>query len=128
MNYDSLWETAVAAGKSALDNCVPTPVGFYSADLQGNRLGETDIVEEGLCGGAYIVLSNFRDPFVKWMKANHPKKINKNYPGKGYTLSTHEATAHYRGQSFQRYEACADAMVKVLSEAGVACFTRSYLT
>lgn len=122
-----VWDKLVVEGYKALTACKPTPVGFYPAGLMGERLGKTEIVDEGNCGGAYVILWDSRSDFVKWMKKNKPEEISKNM-GKGYVLSCHSCYGNYRGQSAERYEACAEAVAKILQDSGIKCSVRAYLT
>ena len=124
---EKIWNELVVKGESALKNCKTTPVGFYSAGLMGERLSETEIVEEGNCGGAYIVLTDSRSPFIKWLKENKASEVSKNM-GKGYVLSLSEMHKGYTGQSAERYEACAEAVATILKENGIECRVRAYLT
>lgn len=128
MNYEDIWLEAVIQGNIALLATKPTPIGIYFADLYGKRIGETEIIEEGNCGGAYVIVTDFRSPFVAWAKKNKPLEISKNYEGKGYRISLFEAHRGYRGQSAERYEACAEAFAAVLERYGVNCRVRAYLT
>lgn len=127
-DYTDVWAEAVGAGSLALYDCIPTPIAVYSAGLHGEKLGKEEIIEEGNCGGAYIILHNGRSEFVRWMKVNQGRAISKNYPGSGFTVSISQAHERYHGQSAERYEACADAMVEVLKSHGISCSTRAYLT
>ncbi len=109
--FEQIWDAAIESGNKALLACKPTPVGFYQADLDDKPLGPVEIVNEGNCGGAYIILHDSRSEFLKWCKKNK-KSVDKNI-GKGYTLSVTEAHSSYNGQSAERYEACANAFAEV---------------
>ena len=124
-DFSEIWGQAVAAGAKALKDCKPHPVAFAFADLSDRQLGPAEICDEGDCGGAYIKLP-FQE-FVRWAKKNAPEIVSKDvYPG--FVLSTSPAHGDYNGQSAERYEACADAMVAVLKANGVKCRTCAYLT
>lgn len=128
MDYTNVYDKAMRAGGDALVNCKPTPVAWVSVGLDDKPLNnEVSVVDEGDCGGAYIILHDSRSEFVKWAKKNNRGSIEKNM-GKGYTLSTRDARPEYRGQSFERYVACANAVAEILKENGISCHVRSYLT
>jgi hypothetical protein len=127
MDYKLVWGELVTEGNKALLNCKPNPVAFYQADLVGNQIGKADIVDEGNCGGAYIVLYDSRSEFVKWLKKYQSQEVQKNM-GKGYTLSLSQMHAGYNGQSAERYEACAEAVATILKANGIMCGVRAYLT
>ena len=127
-NYQEIIDKATEEGHKALWQTKPNPVGWVQADLDDKPIGKTYIVDEGLCGGAYIILTDSRSEFVKWCKTNDKLSIDKNIGGKGYTISTFDAHRDYRGQSAERYEACAEAFAKVLQENGVDCMVHAYLT
>lgn len=124
--FAEAWAKAILAGQAAGDACVPTPVGFYSADLNGKPLSETTVENEGLCGGAYLQVRPATSRFVRWLKHN---KIGSKGVYGGWEFSL---PYNYRGQSAERYAAHAHAACDVLREelAGdVKSFSvREYLT
>ena len=128
-DYLSILEEAALAGDIALRDCKPTPVRFYSADLNGKALNEGSICNEGNCGGAYITGLGGNTAFVRWGKKNLPSdsrfSLSKGVY-RGYTLSC--STPQYRGQSAERYEAKTRAIAKVLNDNGISCSVKTYLT
>ena len=70
MTYLEILSEAYQKGLIAMNECVPTPVGFCSADLVGNQTSPVEIVEEGECGGAYLSGISGRSRFVTWFKKN----------------------------------------------------------
>lgn len=126
IDYTKIWEQAVEAGHKALVEAKPTPVDWVESDIFDNVEpgAKTYHVEEGLCGGAYLIIPG-RGDFALFAKAK--LGADRNYP-KGLHLSCFDAHKGYRGQSAERYEACANAMAEVLKSNGIECRVRAYLT
>lgn len=129
MNYKEILKQALEASEKALWECVPTPVRFTSVDLEDNPIdgpGEIDL--DGQCGGSYIANIDGRDPFVKWAKVHEPDLIRKGvYKGYDIYIPRHKYKKQYRGQSYDRYKASAEAYAKVLNENGIKCSAKSYV-
>ncbi len=128
--YKSILEEAVEAGEKALYACVPTPQQFYSADLDGNQIGEMYPIDtEGNCGGAYITGISGHEPFVRWAKQYEPRLVQKGvYKGYDIIGLANKMKVPYNGQSAERYEAFARAAAKVLNENGIKCSVKAYLS
>lgn len=127
--FKSILDEAIEAGEKALHECIPTPQVFYSADFSGNQIGPKTLETEGNCGGAYIRGINGHEPFIKWMKRNHPRTITKGtYKGYDIIGLTNLMKRNYTGQSAERYEAFARAVAKVLTNHGIKCEVKAYLS
>ncbi|MEK6829094.1 MAG: hypothetical protein AABY15_03125 [Nanoarchaeota archaeon] len=140
-DFYKILEEAMEKGKQAMNDCKPTPMHFYPADLQGNALGAGTVESEGNCGGAYIRAIQYNTDIYKFFN-KEAKKDGTGANAKfelpngilfrkdvytGYTL--HFPTSNfYNGQSHERYKAFYDAAAGVLRENGVKCGVRDYLT
>ena len=128
---EQILREAYEVGKEALLECKPSPVRFYSADLAGNQIGESCVESEGNCGGAYIKGIQYRSELYKFFKTLPDWNLEgicsmSKDVYSGYSL--HFSHDYYRGQSFDRYVACADAIAAHLCDHGLPCRTHSYLT
>lgn len=113
MNPQELYEKAKQAGIEAGNAAACTPMRVFN-HANPQQFWE---IEDGVCGFASVIIKPARGTFVKWLKDN---KIGyKSYYG-GYEFSIHE-----HNQSMQRKEAHARAMVAVLKEAGLNCYSSS---
>lgn len=109
--FEMLWSAANAAGYRAATACTPTPmvVGVYDPATGEHRV--VDVVEDGVCGFAYIKIRPARGPFVAWLKARNIG--HKAYNG-GWEISVHDYN-----QSMARKAAHARAAAEVLCRAGI---------
>ena len=114
--FQGILDEAVQAGREAGEKFKPTPVGFYRADIMGNRIGPTDIIEDGVCGFAWVKIKG-NTAFGKWA-AKHGK-VRDDYPsGKSFWISNYN-------QSMEKKEAHAQAMAAVLNKHGIEAYAMS---
>jgi hypothetical protein len=119
MNSESIYNEADQAAEKAFNECEPTPVMFgQAAGLFGNEMvaGTECIVDEGVCGYAWVNLHPARGDFVKFCKQN---KIGNSGTYKGWTISMSKYGNRFNGQSMARKEAAAEAFIAVLNEHGI---------
>lgn len=122
MTPEELYTAAATAAVQAANACTPTPMGLYDADpLTGARRGPVQVVSEGPCGFAYVIIKPARGAFVKYLKDQ--KLGHKGYYG-GYKVSMSHLSS---SQSYERAVAAARAFAKVLQDNGVKCYTDSRL-
>ena len=119
--YTELHERADEAGKKAADSHTPTPVivGTPTTPL-GNEIDyekKTYYVPQGVCGFAWVHLSEGRSSFARWAKKN--LGAHKAYYG-GVDIWTRGY-----GQSMELKEAYASAYAEVLREAGIDAYMGS---
>ena len=108
MDYQELYDKAYSAGKTALTECVPTPMTVVS-----EFGGEKKVYHEagGMCGFAWINVKPGTSPFSKWLKKTG--KGSKSYDG-GLDIWVHDG-----GQSIEKKTKFAEAFAKVLRENGI---------
>lgn len=111
-----IFRAADIAGMAAGRAHTPAPMGVYQSDLQGNRLGPTEIVMDGVCGFAWIKIAG-NTSFGRWAKKTG--RARNGYYG-GLLISASEF-----GQSMERKTAYARAFAKVLNENGVKAYAES---
>ena len=107
-----LWTAAVHEGKRRAENCRPMPMGV----MEGDRLIE--VVEDGVCGFAWVNIRPARGPLVKWLKANNIGRTD-SYAG-GYTI-----WCGGYNQSMTRKAAWAYGVADVLTANGVTAYAHS---
>ena len=112
-NTLEIWTEASKAATVAAKQCIPTPMGVYSVDLLGNQLSETTIINEGVCGFAWVRIKPARGPFIKFLKENNFGDL---CLYGGWMISVSMFTG---SQSFERNEAAAKAFVEVLKKNGI---------
>lgn len=121
MNYQELYQRAHNAGMEAGNASRPVPMVVGSAkSLFSNEIDYSqpvEVVNDGVCGFAWVHLDKAVGPFVKWLKES--RKGHKAY-GKGYDIWVGEF-----GQSMQRKESYARAFAAVLREAGIDAYCAS---
>ena len=120
-DYEALFEKAMAAGREAGNNakCVPMVVGIPTS-LFSNEIDRSKpvyVVNDGVCGFATIQGLKGNTTFGKWLLKSN--KGRKGYPSGIYIGSP------ICSQSLTRNEAACDAAVKVLRDAGIACYVNS---
>lgn len=118
-----IYKAAHEAGMKALKAARPTPmvVGTPTTPL-GNDIDYSkpvEVVEGGMCGFAWVLLTNGRCSFARWVVKN--RKGRKSYYG-GIRIPVHEG-----GQSIQRKEAYAGAFARVLNDVGIDAYADSRL-
>lgn len=117
-----IYELAVNAATEAMQNATPTPMGVYQANpLTGEQIGPTQVVDEGACGFAYVIIRPARGKLVTWLKKNDIGY--KGYQG-GWWISM---SAYTGSQSVERKEAGARAFAQVLKDNGLTAYTESRL-
>lgn len=120
--FQALWDKAVAAGMEAGKAAKPPvmvvgqPSSFMGNDVDYSK--EHWIVPEGPCGFAWVQLRPGTSAFAKWLKAKKYARTD-SYHG-GVSISVRDYN-----QSIIRKEAHADAMAKVLSDAGYEAYSMS---
>lgn len=108
--WQAIFDRAVQAGQEAAAECVPTPMKISGGEL----------IMEGECGGAYVIVPDARKGFARWLKTNgHGVR---HYHG---GVSVYAET---ESQSVDRAKAYAEAFAKVLRRNGVECRVSTYLT
>lgn len=108
--WKKLFEIAHKAGVEASQQVIPTPMFISGHNLP---------VLEGECGGAFIIISDARTGFARWLKK---QDFGYSHPKGGYVIS-----AKVESQSRERAEAYAKAFAKVIRMNGVDCRTETYL-
>lgn len=108
------WETifilAKEAGELAATECVPTPM----------KISDGELIMDGECGGAYVVLPDARKGFARWLKTSGHGK----YQYRSGVLFY----ADIASQSADRAKAYAEAFAKILRRNGIECKVVNYLT
>lgn len=115
-----LLEKARAHGMQAAASVQPVPmvIGPDPAFPGCAPSARTYVVEGGVCGFAWVNIKPARGPFVAALKARGVGRPDSYYGG--YTIWVTE-----HGQSMARKEAHAQAMARVLCEAGVQAHAMS---
>jgi len=108
--WEAIFELAAEAGSRAAEICVPTPMKICGGEL----------VMEGECGGAYVLVSDARKGFARWLKTNDHGR--RDYRG---GVSFYAKTS---SQSVERATAYAEAFARVLLRNGIECSVSRYLT
>jgi hypothetical protein len=120
MNHEALLYKAMEAGRKAGLECRPVPMIVGNDDGRGGIDLSRPIyhVDDGACGFAWVSVPG-NSSFGRWLKASGHGRPG--YPrGIWYWVSEF-------GQSVERKEAMANAMARVLREAGVEAFANSRL-
>lgn len=117
-----LFEKAKAAGMAAGERAVPRPMVVYEADLGGKPVegGKSWYEAEGPCGFAWVNVKPGNSSFANWLKKEGLVRGRSYYGGVDIWIGEFN-------QSIARKEACAAAMAKVLSEAGIKAYSMSRL-
>lgn len=108
--WEAIFKLAKQAGELAATECVPTPMKISGGEL----------VMDGECGGAYVVVPDARKGFARWLKTS---RRGKHHSGSGMAFY-----AKTDGQSADRATAYAEAFAKVLHRNGIECKVGRYLT
>lgn len=115
--FAQLFARAVAAGMTAGTGAIPTPMIVSEADvITGEPRGEQWYVPEGVCGFAWVSFAG-NTAFGRWAKKSG--NASAHYPkGLCYWVSQFN-------QSMERKERFAEAMAKVLRDAGIDAYAGS---
>jgi hypothetical protein len=115
-NYDELWAAAQAAATKAGTECKPTAMLVQQVNpFTGQVLKTYEPVLDGACGFAWVKIRPANSSFARWLKS---KNIGyKAYNG-GWDVSIHAFN-----QSHERKAAAAQAMAKVLRDAGLDAYS-----
>lgn len=112
---EQAFREAQQAALNAFYECKPTPMIVGQAvSLFSNEIvpGTREVVEDGVCGFAWVTIKPARGPFVKWLKQN---KIGRSGTYGGWTISSYDTTPGTgSSQSMQRKEAGCKAFVNVI--------------
>ena len=108
--WETIFKLAKQAGELAAAECVPTPMKISGGEL----------IMDGQCGGAYVVVPDARKGFARWLKTS---RHGKHHSGGGMAFY-----AETDGQSADRATAYAEAFSKVLRRNGIECKVGRYLT
>ena len=109
MDFAAIWEEAHVAGMAAGLACRPKPMVVGQRD--GQFLHIVDIVDDGMCGFAWVKVRPANSKMARWLKAQ--KIGHKAYNG-GWDVSVHDF-----GQSLERKSAAARAIADVLVKHGI---------
>ena len=114
--FQGLYEKAMSAGAVAGFAVLPEPMVLQNADILGNKYGPIEVVNEGCCGFAWVIIKG-NSGFAKWAKAN------------GFAKPAYGGGLRFwiggYGQSLERKLAHADAMALLLNEAGIEAYADS---
>jgi hypothetical protein len=121
-SFQALYDRAWAAGVQAANTVHVTPmyVGTPTTPF-GNDIDPTKTiykVDSGVCGFASVQLKPATSAFAKWLKAQGYAKRDEYRGGVYMWISAY-------GQSLTRKEAHANAMAKVLRDAGYKAYSWS---
>lgn len=111
-----IFSEACTAAVKAFHDAKPTPVIFGQAKgLFGNEMvpGTEELVEDGVCGFAWINIKPARGEFVKFLKS---KNIGRKGVYGGYTISAYDIGIPGSSQSMERKEAGCKAFVAVIKK------------
>lgn len=122
MDATNIYYEAHEAGKDAVTKCVPIPmvVGTPTTPL-GNDIDyekETYVVNDGVCGFAWINIKPARGKLVSWLKAMNIGRTDSYYGG--YTIWVGDY-----GQSMTKKESYARAFASVLNGHGIKAYPMS---
>lgn len=111
IQFEMLWSAADAAGRKAAAECTPRPMVVTQHGSETGGVRVVDIIDDGMCGFAYVKIRPANGPFVKWLKT---RNVGYKAYGGGWEVSIHDY-----GQSWERKRAHARAMATVLRDAGI---------
>jgi hypothetical protein len=127
--YWAMWDEACAAGLAAGKACKPVPMVVGQAvDLFSDKMvpGTESVVEDGVCGFAWVNVRPATSAFCKWWKKNigeaTGREVHRAYEG-GYTV----LWVGEFNQSMTRKEAYAQAFAEVLRKYGIKASAMSRL-
>lgn len=125
MNVESIFNKADQCAQKAFDACVPTPMVVGQASgLFGSGMvaGTEEVIDDGVCGFAWVQINPARGDFVNFCKRNN---IGDKGTYKGWTISMGTYGNRYNGQSMERKEAAGTAFADVLKSHGINAFMTS---
>lgn len=111
VEFQTIWNEALAAGIKALEECTPTPmvVQQHEQPLNDNSpVVKQYHVPDGVCGFAWVNFSPATTPFCKWLKEH-------GYVGKSY-YGGYDYWVGQGNQSMEKKEAFAHAMAHVINQ------------
>lgn len=108
--WQAIFDLAMDAGRQAAEQCVPTPMKIAGGEL----------IMDGECGGAYVVVPDARKGFARWLKTTEN--------GSPHHHSGMRFYAERNDQSADRATAYAEGFAKVLRRNGVEATVVKYLT
>lgn len=112
---ETAWNEATLAAEKAFDSCVPTPMVIgRSSGLFANDIipGTEEVIEDGVCGFAWIRIKPARGPLVKWLKSQDKGSLG---VYGGWRVSPYDFNPRLGySQSMQRKEAAMKAACEVL--------------
>ena len=118
--FKKLYEKADNAGRNAAYRSVPTPMIVGTAknlfDTELDYSKPVEVVNDGVCGFAWINFSPGTSRLAKWLKKNKLARKDDYYGGVTIWVSDYN-------QSMQRKEAYANAFAKVFIDFG---YERTY--
>jgi hypothetical protein len=120
--FKELYEKAKAAGMAAGEAAKPVMMVVRGEDILINgepiSPGKVWYEPEGACGFAWVKVRPGNSSFAKWLKAEGIVR------GKAYSGGVDIWIGEFN-QSMARKAACAGAMARVLSEAGIKAYADS---
>lgn len=108
--WQAIFDLASDAGRQAAEQCVPTPMKIAGGEL----------IIDGECGGAYVVVPDARKGFARWLKNSGN--------GSPHHRSGMRVYADTKDQSADRATAYAEGFAKVLGRNGIEAAVVRYLT
>lgn len=111
-----LAELAHKAGRKAADEIIPQPMVV----VDGTTKAVVDVVDDGLCGFAWINIKPARGAFVNYLKAREWGSRNEYAGGWEIWVSNYN-------QSVTRKYAYAQAFAEVLNQYGIKAYAGSRL-
>ncbi len=116
-----IYVEAYEAGVQAANSIQPRPMIVQQVGLDDQPFPgtEPEIVWDGLCGFAWVVIKPARGPFVNYLKKRGVG--DKHYEG-GWNIWISEYN-----QSYERKEAHADAMAEIFRKHGLNAYAGSRL-
>lgn len=118
-----LWDRAWNAGVMAAEACNPTPmvVSEHANPIDDRSpVVRSYTVPQGACGFAWIIIRPGNSKFANWIKKNNLGRTDSYYGGVNIWIGDY-------GQSFEKKEAHARAMAKVIANSGIKALPYSRL-
>jgi hypothetical protein len=109
--WAALIDLARSAGQQVAQQTIPTPMVVQDGNSR-------EVIKEGSCGGAYVVIPDARSGFARWLRVSRI--------GASHSPSGQRVYAETGGQSQERAEAYAHAFANVLKMNGVECSVEVY--
>ena len=118
-SFAALYAKAQAVGFQAGETTKPRPMGIVECDAMGRPIGPAHIEYEGMCGFASVIVRHANKGFGHWL-------ITTGLARKSYYGGA-EIWIHSHNQSYERKVAHANAMVKLMPDAGIEAHVSSRL-